>query len=321
MALLPQYDTPASLRDAPAGSPFYSAWNAFLRVRVDDNLSGDGGGRFYDATVTDVNIVARKTLTWMGFPRTTMLANRDNKRRAYEQAEDPAFASNRRFQNEYFEWVVERVGGKIKKVTFVTEVPEYYDQLWATNPAHVVDVYRSLVNPAIVQADLASGPGYRRNNSHNTTSGIVHLIQTINNIGAAIGLSEDACSSPAPFRDNFEARPGLATEPTSVDPRVSFDIHMLVRKGLSVTLDDPMGIYIAEWNDSGFSKPDGSPAGNYWTPMRNSTGRVTRLVYEVPAAEGFLVGDMKIGGHPIEFGGQIAEHITVSITGAAGTPA
>jgi hypothetical protein len=48
---------------------------------------------------------------------------------------------------------------------------------------------------------------------------------------------------------------------------------------------------------------------------------VLRLEFEVPAAEGFVVGDIRIGGHPIEYGGQVAEHITVSTTGAAGLPA
>jgi hypothetical protein len=33
------------------------------------------------------------------------------------------------------------------------------------------------------------------------------------------------------------------------------------------------------------------------------------------------VGDIKIGGRPIEWGGQIAEHVTVSVVGVAGVRA
>jgi hypothetical protein len=43
-----------------------------------------------------------------------------------------------------------------------------------------------------------------------------------------------------------------------------------------------------------------------------------RLEYEVPASEGFVVGDIRIGGRPIEFGGQLAEHVTVMAAGIAG---
>jgi hypothetical protein len=42
-------------------------------------------------------------------------------------------------------------------------------------------------------------------------------------------------------------------------------------------------------------------------------------VYEVPASEGFVVGDIRIGGRPIEFAGQIAEHLTVMFPAIAGT--
>src|SRR5262245_40912212 len=107
MALLPMFDTPASVRDAPAGSPFYSAWSAFIANRLTDVSPGDNGGAFYDPTVTDVNVVARKTLTWIGFPRDVFLpGNRDNKPAAYAAADaDMAFRSP---QNEYFEWYVRR---------------------------------------------------------------------------------------------------------------------------------------------------------------------------------------------------------------------
>ena len=40
-------------------------------------------------------------------------------------------------------------------------------------------------------------------------------------------------------------------------------------------------------------------------------------MYEVPAAKGFVVGDIKIGGRPIEFGAQIADFIRIKLTGLA----
>lgn len=321
MALLASFDTPASLRDAPAGSPFYASWSNYIAGRLAALSLGDNGGGFYDPTETDVNAIAEKTLTWMGFPRDVFLpGNRDDKPAAYAAAD--ADVAGRSPQNEYFEWYARRNrAGKITKLTFVTETPEYFQKLWDADPALVVAVYRNLVDPAVVQTDLQTGTAYNKFNRWNTTDGIVHYIQSINTLNAAFGLAQGARTATPPFRDNFEARPGLANQPTSVDPRVSFDVHMLVRKGLYVTFRDPIGLYIVEWNDSGFTKPDGTPVANYWTIVRGSPGMVLRLEYEVPAGLGFVVGDIKIGGHPIEYGGQVAEHITVSTTGTAGSPA
>jgi len=321
MALLPMFDTPASLRDAPPGA-FYTNWSNYIAGRLVDLNPGDNGGAFYDPTHTDVNIVAEKRLTWIGFPRDVLLpGNRDNKPAAYAAAD--ADVARRSPQNEYFEWYVKRNrAGKITKLTFVTETPEYYHKLWDIDPAIVVGLYQTLVDPAVVQADLqGAGGAYDQFNRWNTVDGIVHYIQNINTLDAALGLAQGARNCPPPFNDNFEARPGLATQPTAVDPRVSFDVHMLVRKGLYVTFREPIGLYIVDWNDSGFTKPNGTPTGNYWTIVRGSPGQVLRLEYEVPPGLGFVVGDIRIGGHRIEYGGQVAEHITVSAGGTAGTPA
>jgi hypothetical protein len=322
MALLAAFDTPAAIRDAPAGSPFYANWSNYIAGELAAVTSGSNGGAFCDPTQTDVNVVGEKTLTWMGFPRDVLLpVNRDNKPAAYAAAD--ADVATRDPQNEYFEWYVWRNReGKITKVAFVTETPEYYQRLWNTDPNLVVDLYRTLVDPAVTQADLQNAAGaYDKFNRWNTVDGIVHYIQSINTLGAAFGLAQGAVNATPPFNDNFEARPSGSTAATAVDPRVSIDVHMLARKGLYVTFRDPIGLYIVDWNDSGFTKPDGTPAGNYWRIVRGAPGMVLRLEYEVPAALGFVVGDIKIGGHRIAFGGQVAEHITVSTSGTAGNPA
>jgi hypothetical protein len=87
------------------------------------------------------------------------------------------------------------------------------------------------------------------------------------------------------------------------------DGNTLARRGFSVTLREPVGIYMAGWDDTGWTRPDGSPVGDYWRITRGRPGEVLRLEYEVPAGEGFVVGDIRIGGRPVEYGGQLAEHI------------
>lgn len=322
MALLAQFDTPARVRDVPAGSPFYAAWSNWISGQIGPVTPGDAGGAFYDPTTTNVNVAAKKSLVWQGFPRDTHLpGNRDNRTAGYIAADGSV--TTRAKQDEYFEWRVDKnTAGKITKVTFVTELPEYYTELWNIDPGAVVNIYRSLVSPAVTQADLSTASGaYKPTNDWNTTKGIVHDIMGINNLAAAIGLAKSAVRSPAPYGDNFEASPALHAQTTAVDPRVSLDVHMLVRKGLYVSFADPVGIYIVGWNDSGITKPNGQPAGNYWKIVRGVPGVVMRLEYKVPSGLGFVVGDLRIGGRRIEYGGQLAEQISVSITGMAGTPA
>jgi hypothetical protein len=321
MALITRFDTPASVRDLPAGSPFYLTWHTFLAGQLDDTRAGTGTatGEFYDASVVDVNVLAERALVWMAFPRETLVKHRDNRRAAFVEADaDVAFRDP---QNEYCEWHVTRnAAGKITKVVFVTEPPEYWERLWDADPSTVVNLYRTLVDPAVTQADLSvAGTGaYNKRNPFNTTNGIVHLIQTINTLTAAIGLTEGSVATGS-ARDNYEATPpGLKT---SVDPRVKFDIGALARTGLSLTLRDPIGLYITGYDDTGWTKPNGSPVDDYWRIVRGQPGRILRLEYAVPPGSGFVVGDIRIGGRRIEWGGQIAEHVTCTVGGVAGTRA
>ena len=320
MALVTRFDTPASLVDTSVAA-FFTNWHNFIASQMNTVAgSGTAVGEFYDASEVDVTIAAEHSLVWMAFPRQVIVANRDDRRAAFIFADsDPA---RRDPQNEYCEWYVTRNRDrKITKVVFVTETPEYWTQLWAVDRPAVVNLYRTLLNnPAITEADLEQpGPGhvYNRTNRFNTTDGIVHLIQTINNLSAAISLSESSVSTGA-ARDGYETPPP-SPPGTSVDPRVKFDIGALARKPLSITLREPIGLYIAGFDDTGWTKPDGSPVGDYWTIRRGVAGMALRVEYEVPRGEGFVVGDIRIGGRPIEWGGQIAEHVTVTIAGVAGT--
>ena len=322
MVLVMRFDTPASLRDLPVGSPFYDDWHTFLATALHTTAgTGTATGEFYDASEVDVNVLAERALVWMAFPRQVLVAHRDDRRAAFVEADADVAARNP--QNEYCEWHVTRnAAGKITKVVFVTESPEYWSRLWAADRATVVQLYRNLVDPAVTEADLrVGGPGsaYNKFNLFNTTNGIVHLIQGINTLSAALGLAQGSIHTGA-ARDGYETPPpgGLRT---SVDPRVIFDIGALARTGLSLTLRDPIALYITGYDDTGWTKPDGSPVDDYWTIRRGSAGRILRLEYQVPPGTGFVVGDIHIGGRRIEWGGQIAEHVTCTVGGVAGTRA
>lgn len=317
MPLLSKFDTPASLRDMPVGSPFYDRWHQIVNDLVGPTPPSGSSSFWYNPTTTDVNVAGEKRLTWTGFPRTLMVyRHRDDKMAAFRAAETGSGWERRGEQDEYFEWRVDRnAAGRITRVTFVSETPEYYKALWDTDPSKVLELYRTHVNPSVTLADLRDSAGnYDQFNRWNTSDGIMHYIMSINTLTDAIGLARGS-ATPA-GADNYDINGGA---PTSVDPRVVIDLHMIARKGLYLTLRNPIGLYIAGWNDSGFQKPDGTVAGNYWRVTRGTPGMAMRVIYEVPAGLGFVVGDMKIGGRPIEFGGQIAEHMTVEIAGIAGT--
>jgi hypothetical protein len=106
------------------------------------------------------------------------------------------------------------------------------------------------------------------------------------------------------------------------DPNIGFAVNGFARQGRMITLANPVGLYIADFDGSGFRLPDGSAAGgsDFFKILRGTSGQALRAVYGLPpalAAQGLTVSDVKIGGVPIEFGGQIAQKITMKLTGVA----
>jgi hypothetical protein len=76
-------------------------------------------------------------------------------------------------------------------------------------------------------------------------------------------------------------------------------------------------LYIKGVSVAGWKTPDDSNAADYWRITRGTSEKALRAVYEVPAAKGFTVGDITIGGRPIEFGAQIVDFIRIKLTGLA----
>jgi hypothetical protein len=264
----------------------------------------------------------------MGFPRQLLTTDHPHGRReAFSKGETrgATIPGGRSTQVEYLEWFTQRdERGRVTKVTFTTETPEYWGTLFQSpgGPERVLELYQQLLgNPAIALSDITDASGnYDPLNAWNTARGIIHYIvdTPANTLGAALGLAGLAVTGFM-VSDSFQTSNDV---PTSADPRVVIDVGGLMRKGLQITGAEPIGLYIAGWDDTGWVKPDGAPVGDYWQVVRPpgaSGPPALRLVYEVPPDEGFVVGDIRIGGRPIEFGGQIAEHLTVVISAVAGT--
>lgn len=121
----------------------------------------------------------------------------------------------RGWQDEYCEWSVTRnAQGKIIRVDFVCENPEYWNSLWMIDPNRVLELYQStLGKPQIriedlylydkdnkVVIDPSTGrPGYNPLNkwnsgtdSNDSAGGAMHLTSTPNTLQTEIGLASAA---------------------------------------------------------------------------------------------------------------------------------
>jgi hypothetical protein len=316
MAKVIRYDTPASLRDVPEGSPFYDEWHKY----VNDAVSRFTDAPWVDPVQVDAAVITGRTLSWIGFPRATMtVARRDERARGFadaEDAEDPTGSGPggrwRPRQLEYFEWHTTRDWtGKVTKVTFSTETPKYFELLAEVDQDRVVTLYQEHVNPAVTWGTLSGSDGkYDRFNRWTTTQGIMHYVNGINELDQAIGLAGNGAGLSASFADNFE-RPSF--DKNAADDYILRAVAALGRSGFGIAVQEPVGLYMDGQDDAGWTKPDGSPVGDYWRITRGKPGAVLRLEYEVPEDEGFVVGDIRIGGRRVRHGGQLAEHMTSSL--------
>jgi len=329
MSLLASYSPPGNLDDLDETG--LKAWNMFISDLVDNSIAGPDPhevlndsprSQFYNLTKTGTAADAQEaTVTWTAFPRLVkiqFLADAQRWRRA---------DASRDVQDEYCEWSVTRnTAGKITKVMFTCEGPEYWHLLAQSNPAKVLELYRTYINPNVQHSDLFGATGtYNPRNRWNdsTTDGAMHLIQRNNTLGAEIELA--AAATIVRVIDGHE----LITEQELVhcskygepernsDPHIGGAVNDLARQKANVSLADPVGLYLDKLVTDGWATPDGSDPHDYWIRQRGDAAHPVRFVYEVPQDKGFAVGDIKINGKPIQFGAQIADFITIKLTGVA----
>jgi hypothetical protein len=312
VAVVTRFDTPGSLRDAPTGSPFYDEWHRTIGRLIARSTGLSGAGAYVDPSQVDIGPAVGRAHTWTGFSRPLQVQHRDDRAAAFAAGEDRAT------QIEYLEWHVERDGtGTIARVTFTTETPEYWKALAAHHPDVVLARYRELVDPAVQEADLFPGGTYDPMNRWNTTDGIVHYVMPINSMKDLLGVSQEIERTRAAL-DGYDALP--YGRETGADARLNVDLWSITRKDRLVATADPPSPLIVDWDDTGWTAPDGTPVADHWTVVRGRRGAALRVVYEVPAADGYRVGDIRIGGRPITTGGQLAEHVVMSahtVVGAA----
>jgi hypothetical protein len=342
---LVHFDPPANIDDFNTIPKQRDAWSEFLSISFDEEIKGIeselgiGKSQFYNPTKIDTtDPKSEKDITWTGFPALIKRKHPGNKRAARQEADTP-LTNGERPQDEYLEWFVTKQAGKITKITFTCEGPEYWEALAHGYPLSytgpktsgatgdkkkLLALYQKYVSPKVLMEDLFVNGNYNRLNKWNTKNGAMHLNQRNNTLGAEINIAAQATilrqqggkvltDPDALIKCGKYGAPGRASDPT-----IGAMVNALARDGFFVTLQNPVGLYIDSLDTTGWKKPNGSPVDpGYWRILRGTAGKILRAVYEVPTGEGFAVGDILIGGEKIEFGGQIAEKITMKLTGLA----
>lgn len=259
----------------------------------------------------------------------------------------------RGWQDEYCEWAVTRNGaGKITRIDFTCENPEYWNSLWLIDPNKVLSLYQSILNkPQITLAQLSlpgvvdpitKGPIYNPLNiwnsgvdSNASTGGAIHLTSTPNTLQTEIGLATAATVQrnypgggtnwPSSQYNDLLCDAQYGQKNRNSDPNIGGTVNNLVTQGFMVTLADPPGLYIQMPDFSSYVTPDGTDASTFWTIKRGSQtlndqngnplpgNFILHAVFEVPASKGYTVSDITIAGAPITWGSQVADTFKMQI--------
>lgn len=330
---LVRFDPPGFLDDLNEQGK--EIWHNYISGRFDEAREGDPGKTadgqeiecdFYGprehyinpAKVELAEDAVEVDIEWTGFPRNITI-NSISDRQRWRTAD-----SSRDKQDEYCEWSISRTSdGKIKQVAFTCETPEYWELLSKLDPDKLLEIYREHVNPEIRVEDIFHINGdYNPKNRWNssTEDGAMHLIQINNTLGAEIELAGGASirrvidgRELTAERELIECGRYGGIERHS-DPHIGAGSNSVARQLAYVSLANPVGIYFASLNTQGWVTPDGTDASEFWTYTRGTQEKPVRAIFSVPEEFGYAVGDIKISGKDINFGGQIADHIKMKLT-------
>ncbi len=317
---LQSFCPPANLDDLTPAQR--AAWSNFISNYLDGRKNtGEVREQFFNPLGVALGAdQALLPIRWTAFPKQVALTFSSDLAR-WREAD-----RSRDVQDEYCEWSVERAGDKIKRVTFTCEGPEYWTFLANTAPGLALALYQRHISPNVRREDLFTTAGaYIERNQWNagTKLGAMHLIQPANTLRAEMELAAAATIKREHDGQILTSeqdliacsRYGVASRHS--DPHIGGEVNALARRGAMITLADPIGLYLDGLSTAGWTTPDGADPQSFWTITRGTKDFAVRAVYEVTAGHDYLVGDIKINDRAIRYGAQIADHITIRLTGLA----
>jgi hypothetical protein len=319
--LLPHFDPPGFLDDFD--EQMLTQWSTAVSGWIDGNIGlvqselhpGDQSQFYNESTLDAPGTPLDQVIGWNAFPGT--LRNRWTRLMALDLADNLMPLTRRidgpgsyfvgtpwaklfyRPQDEYCEWRVTRdEQGRIIRVTFTSEPPEYWQALHGDtlqdmngNPAYafagnkdlLLDLYHHYDSPLVQLADLEcpqdlidhSDPdnpqviypqgSYNPYNRWNTTGGIMHLTHPANSLSAEINLGALATVLRTAYGR-------LVIDPEALisgaafggpgrcsDPTIGSTVNELAALGAYVTLRNPIGLAMHHLALEGFQTPNGEP--------------------------------------------------------------
>lgn len=287
--------------------------------------------QFYNATkVVEKEPVANRRITWIGFPRNVTVEN-PNDRVRWRRAD-----ADRATQDEYCEWSIQRnAEGKMVRIVFCNEGPEYFSFLGEHQPETLLDLYRqhnpgfSIQSEDLFHIDGSGRRVYNPNNKWNNsteTGSIMHLIQVNNTLSAQINLGADATiirkdpnGNIVTDRDQLIRCGRFGGVNRNSDPHIGSEVNTLARAGAMITIQDPVGLYIDSIDWRFIEPPNGhdDDLRQFWKWTRGTENHWMRAEFEIPEDKGYVLGDLFVRGIPLEFGGQLADLVSIALVGRA----
>lgn len=312
MAVLPRFDTPAGLDELSDDAR--EAWSDKVNA-IFKGFTGDFP-QFYNPTADDTpEGLNPAPIAWPAFPARVKREVGPGVAR-WDQAD-----GSRAEQDEYCEWSVERgADDKITRITFTTEVPEYWEHVAEHDPELLLELYRQHVDPGVELDDLFDGGVYvRANDWNNSTQGrLAHLVQGSNNLEAAVQIVAEATvlrmrddGTPVTDRQELVACGGLGDPFRNSDPQIAEIVNDAAALGTEVTLLDPVGLYLDGLLSGGIETPDGADANEFWHVERGTPGHAVRATFAVPDDRDYVVGDIRVNGRRITRGAQVADKVRI----------
>lgn len=314
MAILDRFDAPGRLEELSEDHRL--AWSRRV-AGMFDRLTRDFP-QFYNPTVEDTPAgLTPATIAWPAFPARVLREKGPGAAR-WELAD-----GSRDVQDEYCEWSVERgEDGKITRITFTTEAPEYWEHVAQNDPDLLLELYHRFLDPRVELNDLFDGGEYAPRNRWNTsTEGrLAHFVQGSNTLVAAITLVARATilrerddGTPVTDRQELVVCGGLGEPFRNSDPQIAEIVNDDAGLGNEITLLDPVGLYLDGLLSAGMETRDGTDAAEFWRVERGAPGHAVRASFAVPEDRDYVVGDIKVDGLPITRGAQVADKVRVRI--------
>lgn len=298
--------------------------------------------------------VPTASVPWVGFPRILQLRAAGDRTKMFQEAEKRGnavigFADRAltqpitqpfRQQDEYLEWVLIKNSGRPVKYAFTAEGPEYWEFLGESDAVTTLRLYSDFAGRNLTASDISWSEevwvrdrrtgqplrlykigDYNPYNKVNLEECAAHLTHPANTLGAEINLAAratvqrmDSSGNLVTERRRLACCSNFGDPNRNSDPLIGAAVNSSVRGSTSLTLADPVGLYIQRFDSSRVADSNGNALEGWWRIVRGKEGRVLRAEFGPPTGSPLTLADVRVGNdEPLTSGGQLAELVTMVI--------